>query len=277
MSTQTKIKKTLLEKNWEIKDRTYLLTRDMSPVTYTIQTKHTSRKPLLWFDPEMEINREIRLASNQKSLFVDEQDGYVTLTHVIFEDGILSVNKEDVLKQKLLSLYHPLKGQLWEEIDEQQVAEDEVDILEYQLEALNLVNELDISHIEAIMRTELGSSVSTLTSKELEAIMRTELGSSVSTLTSKELKRDAYRFAKQDPALFIELSEDEDITLRNLANRAVETGIIMLTDDNTVFKFANGKKIMAVPFDQHPYAALAQYFKTDDGVDLMKSLSKKLN
>tara|TARA_R110001606_G_scaffold373161_1_gene530485 strand:- start:137 stop:910 length:774 start_codon:yes stop_codon:yes gene_type:complete len=257
MSTQTKIKKTLLEKNWEIKDRTYLLTRDMSPVTYTIQTKHTSRKPLLWFDPEMEINREIRLASNQKSLFVDEQDGYVTLTHVIFEDGILSVNKEDVLKQKLLSLYHPLKGQLWEEIDEQQVAEDEVDILEYQLEALNLVNELDISHIEAIMRTELGSSVS--------------------TLTSKELKRDAYRFAKQDPALFIELSEDEDITLRNLANRAVETGVIMLTDDNTVFKFANGKKIMAVPFDQHPYAALAQYFKTDDGVDLMKSLSKKLN
>ena len=61
------------------------------------------------------------------------------------------------------------------------------------------------------------------------------------------------------------------------ANRAVvEQGIIMLTDDNTVFKFANGKKIMTIPFDQHPYGALAQYFKTDDGVDLMKSLTKKL-
>ena len=31
-----------------------------------------------------------------------------------------------------------------------------------------------------------------------------------------------------------------------------------------------------VPFDQHPYGALAQYFKTDDGVVLMKSLTKKL-
>ena len=94
---------------------------------------------------------------------------------------------------------------------------------------------------------------------------------------SKELKRDAYKFARREPALFIELSEDEDIKLRNLANRAVEQGIINLTEDNTVFKFANGKKIITVPFDQHPYAALAQYFKTDDGVDLMKSLIKKLH
>jgi hypothetical protein len=107
--------------------------------------------------------------------------------------------------------------------------------------------------------------------------MRTELGSSVSTLSSKELKRDAYRFARQNPALFIELSEDEDITLRNLANRAVESGILELTEDNTVFKFPNGKKVMTVPFDQHPYGALAQYFKTDEGVDLMKSITKKLS
>ena len=106
--------------------------------------------------------------------------------------------------------------------------------------------------------------------------MRTELGGSVSSMTSKELKRDAYAFARKNPQLFIELSQDEDIKLRNLANRAVEQGIIALTEDNTVFKFANGKKIMTVPFDQHPYGALAQYFKTDDGVDLMKSLTKKL-
>ena len=34
---------------------------------------------------------------------------------------------------------------------------------------------------------------------------------------------------------------------------------------------------MTVPFDQHPYSALAQYFKTDDGVTLMKSIMKKLD
>ena len=245
-----------IEKNWEYKDRTYILKGEFSPVSYTIQGRHTPRKPLMWFDEGLKINREVRLATNQKSLFVDEQDGFVTLTHIMFQDGVLNVPRTEINMQKLLSIYHPDKNKVWEEVDVRKKAADEIDLLEYELKALNLVQELDIDHLEAIMRTELGSSVG--------------------SMSSKELKRDAYKFAKKDPSLFIELSQDEDIKLRNLANRAVEQGIIMLTDDNTVFKFANGKKIMTIPFDQHPYGALAQYFKTDDGVDLMKSLTKKL-
>ena len=258
MTTQTKEISSVpqVEKNWVYKDRTYILKGNNSPISYTIQSKHTPRKPLMWFDEGLKTNREIRLASNQKSLFADEQTGFVTLTHVMFQDGILNVSRSNVAMQKLLSIYHPQRGQIWEEVDIAKKAADEIDILEFELQALNLVQELDIEHLEAIMRTELGSSVS--------------------TMTSKELKRDAYAFARQDPALFIELSKDEDIKLRNLANRAAEQGIISLTEDGTVFKFANGKKIMTIPFDQHPYGALAQYFKTDDGVDLMKSLIKKL-
>lgn len=246
-----------VEKGWEIKDRTYVLTGNRSPISWTIQTKHTARKPLLYFDEATGINREIRYATNQRSLFVDNQDGAVTLSHVMFLDGVLYVPKEEQNLQKLLSLYHPERNKLWEEIDEVKEAEDEIDVLELELEALNLVNEIDIEHLEAIMRTELGSTVA--------------------SLSSKELKRDAYRFAKSQPVLFLELVQDEDIKLRNLANRAVEVGILQLTDDNTVFKFANGKKVLTVPFEQHPYAALAQYFKTDEGVDLMKSITKKLS
>lgn len=258
MTTKTqKVSSTVaVDENWEYKDRTYVLLGDHSPVSYTIQAKHTPRKPLLYWDEGLKTNREIRLATNQRSLFVDEQDGYVTLSHILFQDGSLFVPRSETNLQKLLSVYHPWNGKLWREIDLGKIAADEIDVLEYELEALSLVKSIDIDHLEAIMRTELGSSVS--------------------SMTSKELKRDAYKFARKNPALFIELSKDEDIKLRNLANRATEQGIIILTDDNTVFKFANGKKILTVPFDQHPYGALAQYFKTDDGVDLMKSLMKKL-
>ena len=241
--------KEIKKEKWEIKDRTYVL-NGMSPLTYKIRTTG-----LLWFDEEKGINREVRYASNQNSLIVDEQDGNVRLGHVIFEDGVLHVPRTNPMLQKLLSIYHPNKK--WSEIDEQKEAADEVDNIEFEMKALILVQELDIEHLEAIMRTELGSEVN--------------------HLSSRELKRDAYRFAKHNPKLFIELSEDEDIKLRNLANRAVEVGILKLTDDNTVFKFAaNGKKVMTVPFDQHPYAALAQYFKTDEGVTLMKSIMKKI-
>jgi len=97
-------------------------------------------------------------------------------------------------------------------------------------------------------------------------------------MSSKEIKRDCYLFAKGDPELFIEVAKDEDIKLRNLANRCVEAGIVKLTDDNTVFKWStNGKKIMTVPFDEHPYAAFARFLKTDEGVDVMKAIEKKLS
>ena len=156
----------------------------------------------------------------------------------------------------MLELYHPLKNK-WSVIDHEAKAKDLVEELEYELEAMNLVREAEIDHLEAIMRTELGGSVS--------------------SMSSKELKRDAYRFAQHSPKLFIDLYNDEDIKLRNLANRATEAGIIVLADNNTTFKHKNGKKIMTVPFEEHPYIALAQYFKTDEGVDLMKSIIKKLS
>ena len=239
-------------KNFEIKNRTYLL-KGISPLTYKVRSKG-----FLWFDEDKGVNREIRYATNQNSLFVDEQDDYATLGHVIFADGALYVPKSQPQLQMLLSFYHPDAGTKWTEVDEVKEAEDEIDVLELQLKALNLVGELEVDHLEAIMRTEHGGSVT--------------------SMTSKELKRDAYRFAKNNPKLFIELSEDEDLKLRNLANRSVEAGILKLTDDGTVFKLAKtDKKIMTVPFDTNPYAALSQYFKTDEGVGLMKSIIKKLD
>ena len=238
--------------NWEIKDRTYVLNR-ISPLTYKIKTSG-----ILWFDESEGINRVIRYASNQNSLFADEQDGHVRLEHVIFKDGSLFVPKNQPMLQQLLSIYHPQAGRKWSEIDKKKEAIDFIDELEYELEAMTTVKELELEHLEAIMRTEMGSGVT--------------------QLSSKELKRDAYKFAKRNPKLFMDLVNDEDIKLRNLANRSVEEGILKLTDDNTVFKFvSNGKKVITVPFDKHPYAALAEYFKTDEGVDLMKSIIKKLS
>jgi hypothetical protein len=240
-------------KNWEIKDRTYVLKNGMSPLTYKIKSTG-----LLHFDESKAINREIRYADNQKSLFIDEQDGFAQLKHIVFRDGVLMVPRTQPLLQQLLSLYHPDRLNLWEEIDNVKEAVDDISIIELELEALKLVQELDVEHLEAILRTEIGSDVT--------------------TMSSKEIKRDCYLFAKSEPELFIEVAKDEDIKLRNLANRCVEAGIVKLTDDNTVFKWStNGKKIMTVPFDEHPYAAFARFLKTDEGVDVMKAIEKKLS
>ena len=112
---------------------------------------------------------------------------------------------------------------------------------------------------------------------ELEAILRVEQGSRVSNLSSKELKRDGIIFAKSNPALFLNLAQDENVVLRNFAIKAVEANILKLSDDQRTFRWAsNDRKLMTVPFDENPYSAIAAWFKTDEGIEVFKSIEKRL-
>ena len=96
-------------------------------------------------------------------------------------------------------------------------------------------------------------------------------------MSSKELKRDILLFAKNDPQLFISLANDENVQLRNIAIRAAEAGIINLSPDQRTFTWgSNGRKLMNVPFDETPYSAFAAFLKTDEGVEIYKSIDKKL-
>ena len=85
-------------------------------------------------------------------------------------------------------------------------------------------------------------------------------------------------FAKRDPKLFISLAKDDNIQLRNFGIKATEQGIIQLVNKNRDFVWgANKKKLITVPFDENPYAALAAWFKTDEGVEVYKSIEKKFS
>jgi|TARA_R110000772_G_scaffold119826_1_gene225989 hypothetical protein len=242
---------------WEVKDRLYYLTHDYAPLTYTLPSRHTRRFPLLWFDPKEGKQKEIRHASNQNSPFVEEQKGECTMEHIIFKDGTLFVPKEKQSLQKLLSIYHPQLNKRYEEKDDVKEAVDDLEYLEYEFQALALSRELDIDHAEAILRTEVGSEVN--------------------KMSSKELKRDLLVFAKNNPTLFLQLANDENIQLRNTAVKATEERIITLSQDQRTFSWAsNGKKLMKVPFEENPYSAFAAFLKTDEGVEVFKSIEKKL-
>ena len=237
---------------WELKDRTYVLKKNLSPLTFTLKSKN-----IYWFDNEMGYERELKYSLNQKTPFVDEFSGDARLGHITFRDGVLTVPKEKQTLQKLLSLYHPAKDKVYEEFDPVAEAVDEMEVLELEIDALNAAKNMDIDQAEAIIRTEAGNEVS--------------------KMTSKEIKRDLLLFARNNPELFLELAKDENIQIRNTGIRAVEAGIIKLSDDNRTFKWGtNGRKLMTVPFDENPYSALAAYFKTDDGVEVFQTVEKKL-
>ena len=114
--------------------------------------------------------------------------------------------------------------------------------------------------------------------EEAEAVMRVEVGSKVSEMSSKELKRDLLVFAKRNPLLFIDVANDDNIHLRNIGIKATEQNIIRLSPDQRTFLWGStDRKLMTVPFDEHPYSALAQWFKTDEGMEVLSSVEKRLN
>jgi len=242
---------------WEIKDRVYYLKGNKNPLTLTIPGKHTRKHSLLYFDEKTGVQRELRYATNQDSPFVDEQKGECTMGHIRFREGTLKVKKQQQNLQKLLSLYHPLKGRIYEEFSAVEEAADDLGILDLQIDAMNAARNIDIDQAEAILRVEIGSKVN--------------------SMSSKELKRDLLLFARSNPQLFISLANDDNVQLRNVAIRAEEAGIIRLSGDQRTFTWGtNGRKLMNVPFDENPYSAFAAFLKTDEGVEIYKSIDKKL-
>ena len=237
---------------WEIKDRTYVLRGGKRPLSKSIRAAG-----IYYFDEEKGYERELKYCENQRTCFVDEMKGDQRLEHIIFRNGILVVKKEKTVLQKLLSLYHPHREKLYFELKPQVVAEYEIDNIEMEIEALNAAYSMDIDMAEAIMRVEKGSEVS--------------------KMSSKELKRDLLLFAKRSPKLFLDLVDDDNIQLRNFGIRAVEAHIIKLSHDQRTFHWgSNDRKLMTVPFDEHPYTALAHWFKTDEGMEVYSSIEKRL-
>ena len=240
------------EDSWEIKDRMYYLRNNRSPLTYLIRGSN-----IFWFDEEKGYERELKYTSNQRTCFVDEMKGEQRLEHIIFQNGQLFVPKNKTVLQKLLSLYHPHRDKLFEEHKPVEIAANEIDILELEVEALVAARSLDIDVAEAVMRVEIGSEVN--------------------KMSSKELKRDLLLYAKRNPSLFLELVNDDNVMLRNFGIKAVEAGLIKLSPNQREFLWAtNDRKLMTVPFDEHPYSALAAWFKTDEGMEIYSNIEKRL-
>ena len=237
--------------SWETKDRAYYLRDGLSPLTYTIRSRG-----IYWYDPEKGYEREIKYTLNQRTPFVDDFKGEARLGHIVFNNGSLYVPKEKPTLQRLLAI-HPDKDKLFFERDEVREAEDDLEILETRFQALSSARDLDIDQAEAILRVEQGSSVS--------------------KMTSKEIKRDILIFATNKPVLFLELANDDNVQLRNFGIKAVEAGILRLSEDQRAFTWKEtNRKVMTVPFDEHPYSALAVFFKTDEGLEIYKTIEKQV-
>jgi hypothetical protein len=242
----------------EIKDRAYRLTRGKAPLSFMLPSKSTKRKPLLWFDEENGLNRELRYATNQQSPFKEEQDGNAIVTPIVFEMGLLNVPKRNQALQSFLS-YHPLNGNKFEEVDLAKDAAKVVEDLNVEVDALIAAKELSI--------------------EQMEMIGKVILHGDVSKMSTAELKRDMLMFAKNYPQDFLNSISDPSIQLHSTIQTFFDEKFLIFKNQKKDVYFnlpSNKKRLITIPFGEDPIYVLSSYFKTDEGIDRLEYLEKKL-
>lgn len=238
-------------------NKTYKLTRNKAPLSYSIPSRHTKRKSLLWFDEETGMNRTLRYSRNQKSIFEDEQDKNVILEPIVFEDGLLFVPKENQILQKFLA-HHPGLGNMFVEVDKEKDASTDVSQLDLSLDAQIAAKELDIEMLETVARVVIGLRVD--------------------NLTSSELKRDVRLFAQRYPVDFLDSINDPLLSLQNKCAKFFSEGLLIIKNKKDIYYNLKGNKnkLMTIPYGEDPLFILASFLQSDEGLEVLSILEDKL-
>jgi hypothetical protein len=239
--------------------KTYRLLNGRAPLSYTIPSRNSSRSPLLWFDEDKGVNRPLRYARNQKSPFEDEQDGNAILEPVVFEDGMLTVDRSNQVLQKFL-YYHPQNGNVFEEVNREVDAAEELEEARMELDAQVLAMELPM--------------------EKMITVCRVFIGNAVDRMSTPEIKRDLLMFAKTRPQELIDIINDPMLELQDTIMKFFDNNLLKFNKGNKEVWYnlkSNKKKMLNVPHNTDPYYIIGSYLQSDDGIEMFKILKKALN
>ena len=248
------------------KNREYRLigTRSRTP-RYWLQAQDRpgrgKNNRLLYFDGKRQ--RALRYVINFDSPFIDEQDSSgwdLAQEHILFERGVIGVDQHNISLQKFLECHPGNKkngGNIFYEYDPEAVAKVEVDTLLIEVEAITAARDADIATMEAVLRPKLGTGIHE---------MKTD-----------RLTRELLLFAKREPVAFLEAINDESIQLQNIVYTAIDFKILELTDGGLTLRWAmNNEKLLAIPFGNNPHKYVAEWFKSDEGLEILNKVTQKL-
>ena len=239
--------------------KSYRLLKGMAPLSYTIPSRNSSRSPLLWFDEEKGVNRPLRYARNQKSPFEDEQDGNAILEPVVFEDGMLTVDRNNQVLQQFL-YHHPQNGMVFEEINRENDASEELEEAQIELNAQVLAMELPLDKMITVCRVFIGNAVD--------------------KMTTPELKRDLLMYARNRPEELMEIINDPMLELQDIIMGFFEANLLKFAKGGKEVWYnlkSNKKKMLNIPHNTDPYYIIGSYLQSDDGIEMFKILKKSLN
>ena len=167
---------------------------------------------------------------------------------------MLRVSKKNPVLQEFLH-YHPLNGRKFVEVDYGKDAAEEVAQLSAEVDALVEAKSLSI--------------------EQMENIGRVLFNKDVSMITTSELKRDILVFAKRNPSGFLNLLSDPKLKLQAQVQSFFDNKIIAFRNKKRDVYFnleGNKKRMTTIPFGVNPNEYLADWFASDEGIEVLKFL-----
>ena len=155
--------------------------------------------------------------------------------------------------------YHPLNGKKYVEVNEEKDAQQVVEQLNLEVDAL----------IEA----------KSLSVDQLENVARVLLGRDTSKVSTSELRRDVLVYAKNDPYSFMKMVNDPMLKLQSNVQLFFDKGLLSFRNKQKEVWYntsSNKTKMLTVPFGEDPMYIVASYLQSDDGIEALKMLEKML-
>lgn len=245
----------------------YLLVGNEKPVTKTIASRHKRSKSLLFYDEDEKRNRALRYASNQKSPFIDEQDEHAIPGPIVFEDGVLRVDKKDACLIQFLEC-SPENGVVykkWEpELEEGTEERKAMLVLKAQV---------------AITEASKACKIQAIKFAFPQINTEKHGDSRINTLALNAAKRSPEKVLEivgnpLDARFDLEESEDPLMDTMKIAfkNQYVQTR----NNDTEIYYNLkdNKKRIAIVPTGEKVYDVFYEWLKTEDGIKLCRHIQR---
>lgn len=196
-------------------------------------------KKLIIYDKEEGRNRVIRHATNEQSIYLDEQTSHANVESIEFQYGRLTVKPTETITLEFLRA-HPDLGRVFEEEDEEKEAVADIEREELIHDIKAKIRENASAGEEGIITLE--RLVSILTGSIAEA----------QSMDVPALKRRLYVEASTNPSFFtgednkITVFDDSYLQTKYIVMTAENDGIIKINKSHYNVTWSNGEEIIQV-------------------------------
>jgi hypothetical protein len=245
-------------RDFEVRDRIYVLSDGSKPISRNIPTRHKNASPLQYINRDTNEVHALFYSLTQTSFFKDQHKGDSQVAHVFFKDGMLKTYRDDIKLQKFLAINphnEAMGGSLFKEYNPSEEADK-------AMEKVDLV-----FHAETLARN--------LPFTKQKAIARVLCEDFKDSWTVSELKHAFILRVKASPEKFNKLANDPKLEMKEIARIAIERGFL----DYRNYKFFNDKNevILEVQRNDDEYESIANYFLSSQGRTFYEFLKNSID